>query len=127
MNLAAEAQELMRQGRLAEAESAFARLLENSPQHIEALNVLALSALRDGKVPRALDFLRRAAAADPRDAMTQHHLGRAFEAGGDFPAALASHEAAVRLRPDFSLGRLYWAASLERARLMDQAVVQYVR
>jgi aspartate beta-hydroxylase len=127
MSLAAKAQELLRQGRLPEAESAFVRLLEESPEHVEALNVLALSALRGGQVQGAIDFLERAAKADPQDALTQHHLGRAFEGAGDFAAALRAHETAVRLRPDFAVARLYWAAALERAQQVEAAVVQYVR
>src|ERR1700730_5062116 len=127
MSLAAKAQELLRQGRLPEAESGFARLLEESPDYVEGLNILALSALRGGQVQRAIDFLGRATKADPQDAVTQHHLGRAFEGAGDFAAALRAHETAVRLRPDFAVARLYWAAALERAQQVEAAVVQYVR
>jgi aspartate beta-hydroxylase len=127
VDLAAEAQELLRQGRIPEAEAAFTRVLEASPHHVEALNVLALSALRAGRVTQALDLLHRAALSDPLDAVTQLHLGRAFDAAGDFAAALQAYEAAVRLRPDFSVARLYWAGSLERANRIDRAVVQYVR
>jgi aspartate beta-hydroxylase len=127
MSLAAEARDLLRQGRIAEAESVFARLLDETPDHIEALNVLALSALRDGKPQRAMDLLQRAAHADPDDAITQHHLGRAFEASGDLPAASRAHEAAVRLRPELAVARLYLAACIERAGQIDQAVMQYVR
>jgi aspartate beta-hydroxylase len=125
--LAAQAQELLRQGRIPEAESAFSRLLDESPDHIEALNVVALAAMRGGQWQKALDLLQRASGADPRDALTQHHLGRAFEAAGDGAAALAAYEGAVRLRPDFAVARLHWAAALERAQRLDQAVVQYVR
>jgi aspartate beta-hydroxylase len=127
MSLAAEAQELLRQGRIPEAESAFARLLEKDPDHLEALNVVALSALRTGNTQRAIGLLERAARSDPRDAITQHHLGRALEAAGDLSGALRAYAAAVGLRPDFAVARLYWATGLERARQIDQAMVQYVR
>jgi aspartate beta-hydroxylase len=127
MSLAAEAHELLRQGRIPEAESAFARLLEAFPQHVEALNILALSAMRRGQLRPALDLLERAAQSDPKDAVTQHHRGRVLAAAGDAPGALAAHEAAVRLRPGFTVARLYWAESLERAQQIDQAVVQYAR
>jgi aspartate beta-hydroxylase len=127
MSLATEAQELLRQGRIPEAESAFARLLEQNPDHLEALNVVALSALRTGNIQRAVGLLERAALTDPRDAVTQHHLGRALDAAGDLAGALRAYESAVSLRPDFVVARLYWAACLERARQIDPAVVQYVR
>src|SRR6202165_3099672 len=127
MDPAAEARELLRQGRVPEAEAAFTRVLEASPHHVEALNVLALSALRAARVPQALDFLHRAAGSDPSDAITQLHLGRALETAGDFGAALQAYEAAVRLRSDFSVARLHWAAALERANRIDRAVIQYVK
>ena len=127
MNLASEAQDLLRQGRLREAEVAFARVLEADPQHAEALNVLALAALSRGQVSAATDYLRRAAAAAPDDAVTLHHLGRAHDAAGDVAAAVQAHANAVRLRPEFYVGRLSWATALERAGRVDDAVVQYAR
>ncbi len=127
MSLAAEAQELLRQGRILEAELRFAQVLEQSPDHVEALNVLALSSIRGGQLPRAIDLLRRAARVDAKDAVTRHHLGRALDAGGDRSAALIEHETAVTLRPDFAVARVYWAESLERAQRLDDAVIQYVR
>ena len=126
-SLAAQAQDLLRQGRISEAESAFARVLETVPDHVEALNVLAMSAMRRGQPRRALELLQRAVQSDSQDALSRHHLGRALDAAGDAAAALAAHESAVRLRPDFSVGRLYWAEALERAQHLDQAVIQYVR
>jgi aspartate beta-hydroxylase len=127
MSLTAEAQELLRQGRIPEAESAFARVLENSPGHVEALNILALSALRRGQLQRALELLQRAVQSDPEDAVTQHHLGRVFDAAGDPGGAQRAHATAVRLRPDFCVARLYWAEILQRTQQIDRAVVQYVR
>lgn len=122
-----EAQSLLRQGRLPEAEAAFARLLERTPEHPEALTVLGVAAFGRGQASRAVDLLRRAVAAAPEDAAPRHHLARAEEATGHAAAALAQHEAAVRLRPDFFVARLYWAEALERAGALDAAVVQSVR
>jgi aspartate beta-hydroxylase len=122
-----EAQALLRQGRLPEAEAAFARLLDRNPGHPEALTVLGLAALGRGQASRATEFLRRAVAAAPGDAAPRHHLARAEEAAGQTQAALAHHEAAVRLRPDFFVARLYWADALDRAGAIDAAVVQSMR
>ncbi len=127
VNPAAEAQELLRQGRIREAESAFARVLETHPDHPDALNALALSALRGGDARRAIELLKRAARTNPVDAVTQHHLGRAYEALGDWAAAAAAQQSAVRQRPEFSIARLYWALALERNGQQDEAVLQYMR
>jgi aspartate beta-hydroxylase len=122
-----EAQALLRQGRLPEAEAAFARLLEQVPEHPEALTVLGLAALGRGQAGRATAFLRRAVAAAPADAAPCHHLARAEDAAGQPDAALTHHEAAVRLRPDFFVARLYWAEALDRAGAIEASVVQSVR
>jgi aspartate beta-hydroxylase len=122
-----EAQALLRQGRIPEAEAAFARVLERTPDHLEALTVLGLAALGRGQARSAAQLLSRAAAAAPHDAASRHHLARALDAAGDAAAALVEHEAAVRLRPDFFVARLYWADALERAAALDAAVVQSMR
>ena len=62
MTSAAEAQQLLRDGRVNEAEKAFQAILETDPEHVEALNVTGLIALRDGATARALSLLGRAAA-----------------------------------------------------------------
>jgi len=48
MTSAAQAQQLLRQGRVTEAEQAFQKILESEPDHIQALNVVALVAFRGG-------------------------------------------------------------------------------
>ena len=67
MNAAEQGHLLLKQGQAKEAEAAFRRVLEGDPDHVEALNVVGLAALRDGDVDRALTLLQRAAAwARPR-------------------------------------------------------------
>jgi aspartate beta-hydroxylase len=124
---ALEAQQLLRQGRVDEAEAAFEQVLATDPNHVESLNVLGLVALRKGAPMRALELLERAVAADPQDAMSHHHLGRVQSALGDAGAAHLTHARAVQLAPEFHLARLYLGESLERLGETDQAVVHYAR
>ena len=119
--------QLLEAGRVAEAERAYAALLEKDPANVEALNVLALAALRDGAPARALELLHRAIAAAPNDPTSHHHLGRAYESAGDFAKAVDEHAAAVRLEPAFFVPRLHLATCLERLGKQEQAVVQYKR
>ena len=122
-----ELRQLVRAGRLAEAERAGERVLERSPDDLEALNIVGLAALRGGRAARALYLLGRAAQLDPHDAATHHHLGRAQEASGDLAAALTSYDSAVGLRPDFYLARLHRAAALERTGDTQRALVNFAR
>jgi aspartate beta-hydroxylase len=124
---AAEAQQLLRQGRVDEAERAFRALLEVEPHNVEALNIVGLIALRDDDVPRALELLQRAAARDPAEPMTQHNLGLAREAGGDLDGAIACQQRAVQLVPGFLAARLHLGRVLELAGRAAEAAVQYAR
>ncbi len=113
--LQVEADALLRSGRAAEAERAFARLLEQEPDNPQALNVLCAAALRDRRAPLALDYATRAARAVPTDATSRFHLGRACEAAGDDAAAIEAYGEAVRLRPDFYVARLHLGLALRRS------------
>jgi aspartate beta-hydroxylase len=127
MTSISEPLQLLREGRLAEAERAYERVLERSPNDLQALNIVALAALRSGRPRRALDLLGRAIKVDDRDAPTQFHLARAHEAAGNLPAALAAYECALRLKPEFHLARLHRAAALERAGDSHAALVNFAR
>jgi aspartate beta-hydroxylase len=127
MTLASQAQELLRQGRVPEAERAFEKLLDTDPHHVQALNVMALVALRNGNVARAHELLQRACKVDPADPVTQHHLGQVLDSGGQFAAAAEAQRAAIKANPDFYVARLYLGRSLERAGFEDLASVAYAR
>lgn len=124
---AAEAQQLLRQGRVDEAERAFLAILDQDPQHLEALNVAGLIALRNGATPRALELLGRAAARNPADALSQHNLGLAQEAAGDLQAAIACQQRAVEAAPEFHVARLHLGRILEQAQQPAAAATQYAR
>src|SRR6185312_272296 len=96
---AAEARELLRQGRLLEAERLFERVLESAPDDVEALNMVALGELRKGAAPRALGLLERAERAQPDDALTQYNLGRVKETLGDLVCRLLLEKKKDALRP----------------------------
>src|SRR5258708_27125336 len=127
MTSAGEAQQRLREGRVQEAEKAFRAVLEGDPEHLEALNVTGLIALRDGATVRALSLLHRAAARHASDPMTHHHLGLAHEASADVPAAIASQGQALLLAPEFHVARLHLGRLLKQARQPLAAAIQYAR
>ncbi|MGH8249111.1 MAG: aspartyl/asparaginyl beta-hydroxylase domain-containing protein [Steroidobacteraceae bacterium] len=122
-----EAKRLLREGRVADAERLCEAVLERFPDDVEALNIVALAAVRDGKPVRAVAMLERATALDPANAVSFHHLSRAQETAGNLPAALKSTAEAVRLKPDFYLSRLHYAMLLERSGETEASVMQYAR
>lgn len=124
---ASEARELLRQGRLLEAERLYERVLETAPDDVEALNIVGLAELRKGAPQRALGLLERAERAQPGDAITHHNLGRVKDSAGDLAGALTAYGNAVRLRPDFFVARLHLASVLDRSKQSTPALLQYSR
>ena len=124
MPSAADARELLRQGRLVEAERLYERILEGAPDDVEALNIVALAQLRNGRAPKALSLLERAVRTAPQDPFTRHNLGRVREGAGDIAGAIAAYRAALELRADFFVARLYLAAALERSGQAQAALLQ---
>jgi aspartate beta-hydroxylase len=122
-----QARQLLESGRVAEAERAYEAALEQNPHDVEALNVVALAALRSGRTRRALELLECAVGAAPEDPMTRHHLGRAYEVASDAGKAAEAHAAAVRLEPAFFIARLHLGDCLERLGRREHALVQYKR
>jgi aspartate beta-hydroxylase len=127
MTTLTEAQRLLREGRIAEAERACESLLERSPDDVEALNVVALAAVRDGKPVRAVALLERATRINPANPISFLHLGRAHEAIGNLTAALVAIDEALRLKPDFYLARLHYASLLERGGEAERSTMQFAR
>jgi aspartate beta-hydroxylase len=122
-----EAQRLLREGRIADAERAAEAMLQRSPDDVEALTVVALAAMRGGRTDRAVAMLEHARRIEPGNPVTLHHLGRLHAAIGDQRSALGSFGEAVRLKPDFYLARLHYATALERSGDATAALMQFAR
>lgn len=127
MSTLEKARLLLSQGKVAEAERACEQVLEHSPDSVEALNVCAIAALRDGKPFRAVAMLERAAAAAPADPISQHNLGRAYESVGNIDAAIEALRRAVQLRPAYHVARVRLAALLDDRGDREAAVLHFAR
>jgi aspartate beta-hydroxylase len=127
MNAAEQGHLLLKQGKVKEAEAEFSAVLEQDPDHVEALNVLGLAALRDGDIDNALTLLKRAANVDGGQALTQLHLGRAHAAAFEFDAAEAAFVAALGREPKLHIARLHLAELHEKRGDTARAVMTYAR
>jgi len=90
-----EARQLLREGRAAEAERAFANVLCSSPNDVEALNVLGLAALREGNLSRSLELLGRAVRLRPELHVARLYLGAALERAKEQKAAVLQYARAM--------------------------------
>jgi tetratricopeptide (TPR) repeat protein len=72
----------------------------------------------------AIEVLQQAIADSPTSAATHLALGRALEAAGDLPAAIASYRRALNADPDEAQRRIQWAEDRVAARARPVAVSQ---
>jgi aspartate beta-hydroxylase len=122
-----QAQLLLREGRIAEAERAFAAILAQEPDHVQALNVMALVALRSADLGSALALIERARRADALNPLTLHNQGRILDAAERYDEAAAAQRAALQAAPNFHAARLYLGRVLERSGEPHRAIVAYAR
>jgi tetratricopeptide (TPR) repeat protein len=92
-----EALRLMRQGKLAEAETVCLAALKRDPRHSEALHLAGLLASQLGQLDEGISRLRRALAIKPKDPLIHGHLALALAKRGHHADAIASFENALVL------------------------------
>lgn len=93
-----------REGRLAEAERIYLDVLRREPMNPQGLHLLGTIEGQRGRLPIALDLLRRAAAGDPQNAHLQNNLGETLRHLGRNPEAIEAFRRAV------TLDQTLWAA-----------------
>lgn len=122
------AHRLIREGRLAEAEQAFRRVLETQPEQTEALRFLANAALSRGAAGEAIDLLNRAAVLDRNDIGVLMELGVAYRAADRRDESRYVLERALQVSNGRSTtARLLLANVLEFDQRPELALAHYFR
>ena len=117
--------ELLRAGELDRASALNDSFLLGHPGHIEALHLGGIVALRQGRHERAIDRLRRAALADPRNPFVLGDLGVVLAAAGRGIEAETAYRAALALRPELTEVSLNLADLLANLARDDEAAQVY--
>jgi glycosyltransferase involved in cell wall biosynthesis len=94
-----QARQLFSEGRWAEAENLYRRILQLQPENANLLHSLGLCVLQLHRALEAAELLARAAKLDPSRADFQHNLGLALFDSGRYSEAAAAFEEALVLRP----------------------------
>ena len=124
--LRARARACAESGRWHEADAVFRELLKQSPDDVEALNVLGANATARGAFREAEAMLRQALAAAPGDGSVRKNLGMLLLQTGDAAGAADVLQQAVDDDPDYFIARLFLALAHERCGQPDAAHPQYL-
>jgi Flp pilus assembly protein TadD len=95
----ARALELHQAGKLREAERLYRKVLTLQPEHFDALHMLGVVALQEGRAGYAVDLIERALRQKPDIAAAHGNLAAALTQSGRLDAALAAHQRHIGLHP----------------------------
>lgn len=123
----AQAVQLHRQGRLADAERLYREILEVQPDQIDALNNRGAALLSLQRDEEALASFRQALRVKPDHVEAHYNCGSALRNLGRYPEALASFDRALALRPDYVKAHNNRGAVLEAMNRLEPALAAYER
>jgi tetratricopeptide (TPR) repeat protein len=88
-------------GQLEQAARIYQSILDQQPDHADALHLLGVVALQQGNPPRAVELIGRAIAVNPSVAAFHCNLAEAYRALGELDRAAGCCQLALRLQPDY--------------------------
>ena len=109
-------------GRLTEAAAGYRQVLDQAPDHGDALNRLGVLYIQTGDYAAAAPVLQAAIRAAPGDAVRHSNLATALRRLGRLPEALAACLQALRLSPDFADGLVNLVTILDQMQRHGDAV-----
>jgi Flp pilus assembly protein TadD len=98
----AEAVRFHMEGRLAEAEALYRRILVSEPLHADSLHLLGLIAAQTGRFELAVALIGQALAVKPGFAEAHNNLGNVLQELGRSAEAAAAYRRAIALKGDYA-------------------------
>ncbi len=116
-----------RQGRHSEVQALCRQVLNDLPDHFDALHLLGVSELDCGRHDEAAKLLARAVSLDPRSAEAHSNLGLTLFRLRRLDEARKCQERAVALNPNFSTALSNLGNTLMQLGLVEQAIDAHER
>jgi tetratricopeptide (TPR) repeat protein/SAM-dependent methyltransferase len=89
-------------GRLDQAAETFRAILDDNPDHPDALHLLGLAFFQGGAPGQAVEWIAKAVAVQPGNPVYHSSIGLVFKALGDLKQAETALTRAVEIQPDFA-------------------------
>ena len=116
-----------RAGRLAEAEAICRQILQQDPNHPEALNLLCMVTKDSGRLDDAIELAAYATAAHPRIAEFHANLGEFSRLAGKLDRSIDSFRRAIELKPSEPTFHSNLAMALGESRQYGLAAKEYYK
>jgi predicted O-linked N-acetylglucosamine transferase (SPINDLY family) len=118
---------LHQEGQLREAARLYRTVLQKSPNHFDAQNLLGVIEYQRGDFAVAVRLIRGALRVDPSFAPAHTNLGNALHRLKRFDEALASYERALAIQPDYTVALFNRGNVLLDLKRYDEALAAYDR
>jgi len=119
------ARELAQSGDLANAAAICANILQSAPDQPQALHLLGIAAIQQGRRSEAMELLRRAVRSDPKFAVALNDLGNLLAQQGSFDEAAARYRQAIAAAPNLAEAHNNLGNLLQMAGSLAEAVACY--
>ncbi len=106
------------------AERDFRRAIELNPEYATAHHFFALHLVAVGRMPEALEQIRRARELEPLSPIINAHLGWCYYFDGQYERAAAELQKAVEIDPGFPQSHQYLGATYALLKKRDDAAMQ---
>ncbi len=117
--------ELQKKGRCPEAENLLRKMLERTPDHCDAMHLLASNLMQQGRFAEAVILLQRVTALQPDTMEAFFNLGSAYSSLGRHEQAAACFSRAIELKPEFPEAMSGLGNALTAAGKPDAAELAY--
>jgi tetratricopeptide (TPR) repeat protein len=121
----ADAVQLHKESKFDQAELIYRNLLDDEPDHAEALHLLGVLLHQRGQSAKAVRLIRRAIALLPGSPTFYCNLAEACRAAGELPEAVANSKRALELQPDNADAHNHLGLASQGLGELDQAVGSY--
>jgi tetratricopeptide (TPR) repeat protein len=108
-----------------QAEQRYRQVLQQHPQHPDALHLLGVLALQCGQPEQAVALLQQARQHKPSAPSIHVHLGNAFSHLGQLPEAAACYQEALQLQPESAEAHNNLANLLQQQQQLTAAIAHY--
>ncbi len=120
-----EAYKLHQAGMLTTAEELYRKLLDEQPEHIDALFFLGTLNLQQENYDTARTYFIKTLMLKPEHAMAHCNLGTALQKSGNLDGAIESYNKSISLRPDYADAHYNLGNALKEHGQLDKAAESY--
>ncbi|HSY26791.1 MAG TPA: tetratricopeptide repeat protein [Burkholderiaceae bacterium] len=120
-----QALSMHQRGQFNEAEKLYRQVLQDHPQHFDALHLLGVLARQGGHPQLALELIGQALQVDPHQAVAHCNIGVALQDLNQPERALHHYERALELNPNYAVALNNRGNTLRKLQRYDEALRSY--